>query len=116
VDSSEKGDGPRRQRPGSHAVGQSNTDPLAGIGRTREEGLAGDWQPIGGSSAVHKSVPRPPRDVQPVRDILCGPVVSTHRGHGRPGEVVVQHYRSRSSLPGRRRPVRDRSSRSLGVQ
>jgi hypothetical protein len=41
VDSSEKGDGPRRQRPGSHAVGQSNTDPLAGIGRTREEGLAG---------------------------------------------------------------------------
>ena len=30
-------------------------------------------------SPVEESVPRPPRDVQPVRDILCGPVVSGHR-------------------------------------
>jgi hypothetical protein len=42
-------------------------------------------------SPVDKSVPRQPRDVQPVRDVLCGPVVSGHRGQGRPGEVVVQH-------------------------
>jgi hypothetical protein len=27
----------------------------------------------------------------PIRDVRCGPVVSGHRGHGRPGEVVVQH-------------------------
>jgi hypothetical protein len=44
-----------------------------------------------GGVTVDKSVPRPPRHVQSVRDILCGPVVSGHRGHGRTGEVVVQH-------------------------
>ena len=46
---------------------------------------------MGGPSPLDKSVPRPPRDVQPVRDSVCGPVVSGDRGQGRPGEVVVQH-------------------------
>ena len=27
----------------------------------------------------------------PIRDVHCGLVVSGHRGHGRPGEIVVQH-------------------------
>jgi len=46
---------------------------------------------MGGPSPLDKSVPRPPRDVQPVRNSVCGPVVSGDRGQGRPGEVVVQH-------------------------
>ena len=51
VDSSEKLDRPQRQRPGSHAVGQSNSDPPADTvrprlavvagGRVSEEGLQG---------------------------------------------------------------------------
>jgi len=39
----------------------------------------------------HDSVPGPLRDAESVRDIICGPVVSRHRGGGHPSEVVVQH-------------------------
>jgi hypothetical protein len=61
---------------------------MSPVAETTNRGSGGLWVV---PSPVDKSVPRPPRDVQPVRDVLCGPVVSGHRGHGRPGEVVVQH-------------------------
>jgi hypothetical protein len=41
--------------------------------------------------STDESVPGPLRDVQTVRHILCGVVVTRHCGRGGPREVIMQH-------------------------
>jgi hypothetical protein len=70
-----------------HTAGIGRPGWLRQLGTTNGRVAAYGWPII----TLDKSVPRPSRDVQPVRDSVCGPVVSGHCGQGRPGEVVVQH-------------------------
>jgi hypothetical protein len=55
------------------------------------ERLTGEWRLMGGAFTRRQVRPSTTTGWLPIRDVRCGPVVSGHRGHGRPGEVVVQH-------------------------
>ena len=44
-----------------------------------------------GRIGSHQPVPRPARNGQAVRNVVCRAVIPGHRGHRRPSEVVVQH-------------------------
>src|SRR5262249_25560615 len=43
------------------------------------------------SSVNHESVPGPLWDLQTVRDVLCRPLVTRHRGRRGPREVIMEH-------------------------
>jgi hypothetical protein len=57
------------------------------------ERLTGEWRLMGGGAITTRRQVRPSTTTGwlPIRDVCCGLVVSGHRGHGRPGEIVVQH-------------------------
>jgi len=60
-------------------------------GAPQAERLTGEWRLMGGAITRRQVRPSTTTGWLPIRDVRCGPAVSGHRGHGRPGEVVVQH-------------------------
>jgi hypothetical protein len=59
-------------------------------GKERPLHLAGEaTSGVARTGSADESVPRPVRDAQTLRHVICGEVVAGHRGRGRPREVVV---------------------------
>src|SRR5262249_20893739 len=63
------------------------------IGRARplRRGTTNRLSDVVRLSSIDESVPRPLRDLQTIRHILCRVVITSHRGSRGPREVIVQH-------------------------